>query len=108
MLSKLTPLETVKALCRNCLACDVLTKERLENCEGDSIGCVLFPYRFGKRISVKTLKRYCYHDCMACSSRENHVVDCTTEDCANYPYRFGTNPAKKGQGDASHFLINRS
>jgi len=106
-IEKLTPNESVKAVCRNCLGNRILTEELIKNCEGNSIGCVLYPYRFGKRVSVKILQRYCYHDCMACNMNRNYVRDCTTSDCAAHPYRFGRNPARKGMGDARNLGGNR-
>ena len=43
---------------------------------------------------MKTLKRYCHHDCM--NGDKELVAECTTKDCPNWPYRFGRNEARKG------------
>jgi hypothetical protein len=32
----------------------------------------------------------------------DYVRDCTTKDCANYPYRHGKNPAREGMGNAKN------
>ena len=93
---KLTPKETVRALCVHCLVMKQANQDQIRDCEGDSIGCVIFPYRLGKRISVKMLRKYCIW-CMGGSENKNSVDDCSVKTCANYPYRFGTNPAYEGK-----------
>jgi len=98
-MGKLTPSEAVKAICRNCLCVESLIEERLGNCEGTF--CTLYPYRFGKRVSVKTFRKYCLQDCM--NGYRESVETCQTETCALHPYRFGKNPAYEGHGDASRF-----
>jgi hypothetical protein len=93
---KLTPKETVRALCVHCLVMCQANQDRIRDCEGDSIGCIIFPYRLGKRISVKTLRKYCIW-CMGGSENRNSVEGCAVSDCVNYPYRMGTNPAYEGK-----------
>ena len=96
-IEKLTPMDTVYALCRNCLGVKAMAEEKLKNCEGDTIKCTLYSYRAGnKRISVKTLRKYCLSDCMGDNSSD-HVRDCPTSKYQNFPYRFGTNPACSGR-----------
>ena len=36
--------------------------------------------------------------CLACGGRPKEVKGCQSADCALFPYRMGTNPARKGIG----------
>jgi len=57
---RLTPNETVKALCIECLGLSQYNRSEIENCKGDTCvgGCALFPYRLGKRIPVKVFRKF--------------------------------------------------
>jgi hypothetical protein len=94
-IDKLTPMETVKAMCKNCLGITYFNAEAIRDCEGDHIQCSFFPYRLGKRPPVKVFRKYCLNDCM--NGYQDYVSGCTTKDCANHPYRFGKNPALNGR-----------
>jgi hypothetical protein len=99
-IEKLTPKESVRAVCVNCLGMNQFNTEQVKECEGDHIGCTFFPYRMGKRVSVKTIRKYCIKDCM--NGYQGLVAGCTTKDCANHPYRMGSNPARQGMGNAKN------
>lgn len=47
--NKLTPMVTVRAMCKNCLGLSYFNAEAIKYCEGDHIKCTFFPYRLGKR-----------------------------------------------------------
>ena len=94
---KLTPIETVRTCCVNCLGIKQYNADLIENCRGDqtyNTPCPFFPYRMGKRIPVRVFRAFCLQ-CMGGSS--NLVRECETVTCPVHPYRFGTNPALKGQ-----------
>lgn len=93
---RLTPKETVHAWCHYCI------QSRLEpevaSCGGQLVNatrkpCDFFPYRKGKRISAKVIRRFCL-ECMGGSSC--FVKECEKEDCPMHSYRFGRNPFLKG------------
>jgi hypothetical protein len=95
IVEKLTPKDTVRAICTDCLSLGRWNNEKVKDCEGDSVGCVIFPHRLGKRISVKTLRKYCIISCM--NGYRDLVDTCVVESCPNFPYRFGKNPALSGK-----------
>lgn len=93
-MGRLTPQESVKAMCRSCLGNQILFEDRIQGCEGGTVNCVLFPYRMGKRAPLRIFRAYCLKNCM-----DNHtdlVFNCTTTACAAHPYRHNSNPARKG------------
>ena len=97
-MQKLTPMESIRAYCTQCLGMKQFNTDQVKDCQGDqSLGgpCVFFPYRMGKRPPVKVFRKFCL-ECMDGSAEG--VRECPTEDCPCHPYRFGTNPAKRGQG----------
>jgi len=98
MTEKMTPLETVKAYCAHCLGMPQHNADEIRNCQGDQAypgPCPFFPYRMGKRTPVRVFRAF-YLQCMG-GNRE-FVRECQTVSCPVHPYRFGKNPAKKGQG----------
>lgn len=104
MNEKLTPLETVRASCTHCLGLAQFNTEAVRNCQGDqSVNgpCPFFPYRMGKRISIRVFRAFCLQ-CMGGSP--NLVRECETVSCPVYPYRMGKNPAKRGQGASVEIL----
>ena len=94
-MSKLTPKESIRAYCTQCLGMNQLNTEQVRDCQGDHVKCSFFPYRLGKRPPVKIFRRYCLQDCM--NGYREFVSDCTAEGCPNHPYRMGTNPALIGK-----------
>lgn len=95
---KLYPAQAVRVLCTGCLGMSQWSREKIEACQGDLAyagPCPLFNYRLGKRIPIKVFRRYCLH----CTNGDRaYVESCPTTGCPVHPYRFGTNPSKKGQG----------
>jgi len=97
MIKKLTPTETVRTCCTNCLGLAQFNTEAVKDCRGDQAfagPCPFFPYRLGKRIPVRVFRAFCLQ-CMG-GNRE-FVRECETGACPVHPYRFGKNPALKGQ-----------
>ena len=97
MSDKLTPNQAKRELCIQCVGKTQFNTEEISNCGGDKAGtgyCLLYPYRLGGRISVKTFRKFCLQ-CMG--SARDGVEECTTKDCPAYPYRFGKNPACAGK-----------
>jgi hypothetical protein len=43
---------------------------------------------------LKAIRKYC----LSCEDGSAGVKDCAIKDCPLYPFRFGTNPARKGIG----------
>jgi len=88
-----TPTEAIKFFCKNNCCCGV--QSMVKECNGkvffsDKL-CPLFKYRLGKgRASVKTIRQHCLNFCMGGS--KTAVKECTSETCALYPFRLGTNP----------------
>lgn len=97
---KLTPRESVKAYCIQCLGLIQFNQKAIEDCQGDRAAngaCPLYPYRLGKRPSVKVFRQYCLY-CQGGSKEA--VADCIVKDCPCYPYRYGKNPALIGKRKA--------
>jgi hypothetical protein len=93
-MEKLTPLKTVKALCRQCLKLKQFNTEKVRDCQGNT-ACELYPYRLDTRIPIKTFRKYC----LQCQGgKSNFVDDCKTESCALWFYRSGKNIARQGIG----------
>ena len=88
----MTPNQTVRAFCMECLGLTYFNKSEIENCKGDTCigGCALFPYRLGKRIPVKTFRKFCVQ-CMNGSAEL--IPNCPATKCKIYQYRFGKSPA---------------
>ena len=89
---RLTPNETVKAFCIECLGLKQYNRSEIKNCRGDTCinGCAFFPYRLGKRITVKVFKKFCT-ECM--NGQEGLIPECPATKCKIYQYRFGKSPA---------------
>ena len=99
----MTPNQTVRAFCTECLGLPQYNRSEIENCQGDTCvgGCALFPYRLGKRIPVKTFRKFCI-ECMNGSAEL--IPTCPATKCKIYPFRMGKNPARQGQGASSEIL----
>jgi len=97
MPDKLTPTQTVKAHCQECLGLNQFNRAEIENCQGDTCftgPCPSFPYRLGKRAPVKVFRQFCIH----CIGGQAHLVpDCLSIGCKCHPYRMGKNPALIGK-----------
>ena len=96
-MKQLSPMETVRAHCTECLGLTQYDRTEIENCRGDTCigGCALFPYRLGKRIPVKVFRKFCI-ECM--NGQRSLIAKCPTKICNIFPYRFGKNPARSGVG----------
>lgn len=97
-MKKLSPQQTVRVHCIECLGLIQFNRTSIQNCKGDTcfIGpCPLFPYRLGRRISVKVFRAFCIH-CMG--GNRSLIKDCPSKSCNVYPYRFGKNPMRQGIG----------
>jgi hypothetical protein len=96
----MTPKESMKEYCRQCLNTKQHRTEAVKNCGGDKAACgpcPFYPHRL-KRVSVKIFRKNCLY-CMG-GSRVS-VDECNVESCPCYPYRFGKSPvARKGNPDA--------
>jgi len=92
-IEKLTPAGAVRSYCTQCLGMKQFNLVQVRDCEGDQIKCPFFPYRLGKRPPPKVFRLFCI-DCMG--GYRDSVTDCPTVNCECYPYRFGTNPARRG------------
>ena len=89
--TKLTPKEAIRAQCINCVGADRLNAD-VKNCTGSD--CVFWPYRNGKRASVKVHRKFC----LQCAGGSyDYIEECPTLDCPVYPYRMGKNPAMAGR-----------
>ena len=51
-IEKLTPKESIRAYCRQCLGMKQFNTDEDRECQGDTIKCPLFAYRLGKRPKV--------------------------------------------------------
>ena len=92
----MTPGESVKKYCMECVGGD---RRIVKGCDGnEALGgpCPFYPYRLGKRVWVRVFRQFCLQ-CMG-KSREM-VSECELFDCACWEYRMGTNPARKGLGN---------
>jgi len=88
----LTPAQTVRAQCTDCLVLKSYNKIEIENCKGDTCyagACPFFDYRLGKRMPIKIFRQFCNH-CMG--GNKSFVKDCPSTSCKVYPYRFGKRP----------------
>lgn len=95
----LSPSQTVKAHCQECLGLKNYNRQEVEACKGDTCKtgpCPFHPYRLGKRISVKVFRAFCFH-CMGGQPRL--ISECPSTDCRIYPYRMGKNPSRQGIGN---------
>jgi hypothetical protein len=97
-IEKLSPAETVKAQCQNCLGLSQFNHNEIRDCKGNTCAtgpCSFFPYRLGKRIPVKAFRAFCL-DCMC--GQPGLIPDCPSTGCKCHPYRMGHNPARQGVG----------
>jgi len=95
MFEKLTPRQTVRAYCAQCIGLNQFNVDDVHNCTGDAAGCPFFDFRMGKRVSVKVMRAFCI-DCMG--GQASLVNDCPAALCPVHPYRMGRNPSRAGQG----------
>ena len=96
-MTKLTPKEAIRSYCTGCLGLSRRDRDMIEDCQGDRAGngaCPLYPYRMGKRPSLRAFRAHCFQ-CQG-GSREA-VIECETEHCPCHPYRLGKNPALTGK-----------
>jgi hypothetical protein len=94
---QLSPKETVRAQCSNCLGLIRWDRKEVESCKGDTYftgPCCFFSYRLGKRIPIKVFRAFCIH-CMG--GQSSLVEGCTSPNCKVYPYRMGKNPSLTGK-----------
>ncbi len=93
----LAPKPAVRAMCADCLGMTQWNRKEVEACQGDEAlagPCTLFPYRMGRRISVKTLRR----ECLRCQNGQTSLVrECERMDCPLYIYRMGRNELRIGE-----------
>ena len=104
---KLTPKEAARKFCIQCLGLKRYDQKIIEDCQGDQCACgpcPLYPYRTGKRISVRVFRQHCLY-CMG--GKRTLVSDCETTGCELYPYRRGTNPALTGRGKGINPFVAR-
>jgi hypothetical protein len=105
-MNRLTPSTAVRAYCTHCLGLPRYNAEEIRTCQGDKAPCgpcPLFPYRMGRRVSVKVLRRFC----LQCQGGDREgVADCSTASCPVFPYRHGTNPARRGTGASREAMQN--
>jgi len=97
MESKYTPKAACRKICIQCLGMARFDAAAIEDCQGDQAAngaCPLYPYRMGRRISVKVFRAHCL-----CCMGGNRVLvsECETFDCELHPYRIGKNPAMAGR-----------
>ena len=95
---KLSPMDAVRAYCTQCLGMTRWNEKEVEDCQGDQAACgpcPFYPYRLGKRPTMKTFRKLCL-DCTQ-GDRE-YVRECPATFCPCYPYRMGSNPALIGIG----------
>ena len=94
----MTPKESMREYCKQCLNLTQFSTEKVKNCGGDTAGCgacPIYPHRL-KRISVKTFRK----NCLYCMGGPRKLVDeCEIKDCPAWVYRFGKNPAIKNKGN---------
>lgn len=96
-MTKQTPKEAVRSYCTGCLGLSRWDRDMIEDCQGDQCACgpcPLYPYRMGKRPSLRAFRAHCFQ-CQG-GSREA-VIECETEQCPCHPYRLGKNPALTGK-----------
>jgi hypothetical protein len=97
-MKRLSPQQTVRAHCIECLGLAQFNRASIQNCKGDTCftgPCPFFLYRLGRRVSVKVFRSFCIH-CMG--GNRNLIQDCPSISCNVYPYRFGKNPMRQGIG----------
>lgn len=95
----LTPKDAVKAYCTQCTGKKRFDLALVKGCQGNHEKCPFFPYRLGKKPSIKIFRKYCLY--CTCGDR-NYISECPTIDCSVYPYRFGQNPSRSGIGIAKN------
>ena len=101
---KSQPRTAVREYCTRCLGLTRFDSVVVKNCEGNQSvfgPCPFYSHRLGKRTSVKVFRKFC----LACSRGDRACVDeCPSTACPCYPYRYGTNPARKGLGASRESL----
>lgn len=98
-MNRLSPMQTVRAQCVECLGLTRWDRKEIENCKGDTCKtgpCLFWSYRLGKRIPVKVFRKFCI-DCM--NGQLSLISECTSPNCKIYPYRMGQNPLRQGIGN---------
>ncbi len=99
---KLSPADAIRAYCMQCLGMKHLTRKTVEGCQGDQAfcgPCPFFPFRMGKRPTVRVFRTHCLH----CTRGDRfYIAECPASSCPAYPYRLGINPAREGIGIISN------
>jgi hypothetical protein len=96
-MERLIPGEAKRKLCVQCIGGAQFNSREIDSCEGDRSKtgpCTIYPYRNGKRMSVKVFRKFCLN-CMGGSY--DAISECTTEDYPAFEYRFGKNPSYTGR-----------
>ena len=105
-MEKLTPSEAVHEYCRQCVCgSKYFVPKEVEDCKGIDgfLGpCMLYEYRMGKRISVKSIRKHC----VDCHGGEN-TGECEIYSCPLFAYRQGKNPNRSGMGNGSSLVSFR-
>jgi hypothetical protein len=97
-MKQLSPHQVVRLQCIECLGLIRWDRNEVENCKGNTCKtrqCPFFPYRLGKRISVKVFHFFCTH-CFG--GQSNFIAGCPSTSCKVYRFRLGKNPARQGKG----------
>lgn len=87
----MSPLEAIRQKCRWC--CLDQTQE-IELCQSQKT-CPIWPLRFGKSVKgispLKAIRAKCL-DCVGGGPSDVKDCDPASDNCALWPFRFGTNP----------------
>ncbi|RJR47697.1 MAG: hypothetical protein C4576_09175 [Desulfobacteraceae bacterium] len=104
----LTPHQSAKMQCQQCLGMDQFNRNEVQDCGGDICHagpCPIFHYRLGKRTPVKVFRVFCLQCMGGCV---DFVRECETVTCPAHPYRMGKNPARAGMGNPKALLRTRA
>lgn len=86
-----TPLAAIRLKCR---WCTLDQAKEIQLCRSEKF-CPIWPLRFGKSVRgmspLKAIRAKCL-DCTGSSASEVKDCDPTFDNCALWPFRFGTNP----------------
>jgi len=94
------PPSPVKAIRARCLDCSD-TRTDVRECWADD--CPLYPFRMGHRppgsSPLAAIRGYCL---WCCDGSADEVAQCHPLDCVLRRFRFGSNPARAGQGSIAN------
>lgn len=94
---KLPPAQALRAYCTQCLGLNRWNREAVEDCQGDRAAngaCPFYPFRMGRRISIKAFRAYCIY---CAGGDRKYIRECPATTCPCYPYRLGKNPTMTGR-----------